>query len=127
MKRKMGLCLLFMAAGGMFLFGSSTPQILYPRRAKAPQTAPAPTTTRGLVEVSGQILSVHPANKAKRTQEWIVLLVGKKRMSITVGAKATILNNRGLAAKPGILKPGETVSVSYRAKGKAYIAVVIRA
>jgi hypothetical protein len=130
MKKKIILALVLAAAGSSFLFCDGTPSILAPHPAvpaanEKAKEKPVPAKSAAL-QVKGEILKVHPADKAKGTAEWIVVLSGKKRVRITVGAGSTIEDAKGTKIKPSALKAGETVCVSYRHKGKSNTALTIR-
>jgi hypothetical protein len=135
MKKKFALALVLAAAGGAFLFGAGSSSILSPKppapqpQAQSPASAHAKVAPRkdGLLQVRGRILKVYPADKARKTAEWIVILAGKRRVSILVYGSAGITDRKGASLKPAFLKAGEIVSVSYRHNGKRNTALTIRA
>jgi hypothetical protein len=140
MKKKLALAFLLAAAGGAFLFGAGSPSILSPQPpapavaapppAKASRVAAKPPASKGAkaetYEVRGRIIKVYPADKARKTAEWIVVLVGKKRLSVVVYAGTSIKDGKGARLGPATLKAGESVDLSYRQKGKARTALSIR-
>ncbi len=140
MKKKPILAFLLTAAGSAFLFGAGTPSILSPQPpapalaaplpAKASRVAAKSPASKGAkaetFEVRGKILKVYPADKAKKTAEWIVVLVGKKRLGVVVYAGTSIKDGKGARLAPAMLKAGESVDLSYRQKGKARTALSIR-
>jgi hypothetical protein len=133
MKKKVGLTLVLAAAGGVFLFGAGSPSILSPQppvpqmraRSAAQAQAKGAPKTGALLQIRGKILKVYPAPKTKKTAEWIVLLAGKKRVSILVVGGTVIRDEKGATLRPTLLKAGEIVSVSYKHKGKRNTALKI--
>ena len=130
MIKKLALTSILAAAGCAFLFGAGTSPLLAPHPA-APLTKENAQTKSlppkaALLQVQGKILKVHPADRSKGAAEWIVVLSGKKRVSITVLASAVVEDAKGARVKPSALKAGETVRVSYRHRGKSNTAQTIR-
>jgi len=141
MKKKLALALILSAAGGALLFGAGSSPLLSPQppaeKAAPPAKRLSPSATKAsadkkpiggeVLEVRGKILKVYPADKKRGTAEWIVLLVGKKRLSVVVYGDTSIRDGKGTRIKPAFLKAGETVDLSYRQRGKARTALSIRA
>jgi hypothetical protein len=139
MKKKLALALLLAAAGGAFLFGAGAPSILSPqppapsagtqatKRASSAPNAAAPRRDSGeVLKARGKIVKVYLADKKKKTAEWIVLLVGKRRLSVVVFGSTPITDGKGSRLRPILLKAGETVDLSYRQSGKTRTALAIR-
>jgi hypothetical protein len=134
MKKKLVIALVLAAAGGAFLFGAGSSSILSPKPPAPRPLAQGPASAhakgaprmRALLQIRGKILKVYPSNK-KKTAEWIVILAGKRRVSILVYGSAVITDRKGASLKPTFLKAGEIVSVSYRHNGKRNTALTIRA
>ena len=138
--KKLALALIVSAAGCASLFGAGSSSILSPRppaeKAAPPAKAPALGAAKApaakkpvggeVLEARGKILKVYAADKAKKRAGWIVVLVGKKRLSVVVYAGTPITDGKGSRIKSSLLKAGETVDLSYREKGKARTALAIR-
>jgi hypothetical protein len=139
MKKKLILTfVLSAAAGSALLLGAETPVILNPKPPAAQAGAQGgtvePKARRGprlapgnVLQVRGKIVKVYPADAARKRAGWIVLLVGGKRLSVVVSDSATVKDGKGARLSPGLLKAGETVSMSYRQRGKTRTALRIRA
>jgi hypothetical protein len=128
MKKKLALAIMLSAAGSAFIFGAGAPSILSPRPPAPAARARAERPVAGeVLEVRGKIIKVVAADKARKRAEWIVLLVGKRRLSVVVYEGTSIRDGKGSRIKVSLLKAGETVDLSYRQKGKARTALAIRA
>jgi hypothetical protein len=137
MKKMLALVLMLAAAGGALLFGAGSSSLLSPKPPAIETGAPSPAQkadkrlsrpdSGAILQARGRILKVHPADRARKTAEWIVLLVGKKRLSVVVYDSASIRDGKGTRLNPALLKAGETVSLSYRQKGNNRTALAIRA
>jgi hypothetical protein len=143
MKKKLALAFLLAAAGGAFLFGAGASSLLSPQppAATAPAQRLSPSATKAhaarvpaakkpvvgeVLEVRGKILKVYAADKARKRAEWIVVLAGKKRLSVVVYEGTSIRDGKGSRIEPSLLRAGETVTLRYREKGKARTALDIR-
>ena len=137
MKKKLALVLMLAAAGGALLFGAGSSSLLSPKppaietgtrsSAQKADKRPSRPASGSVLQARGRILQVHPADRARKTAEWIVLLVGKKRLSVVVYDSASIRDGKGTRLNPALLKAGETISLSYRQKGGTRTALAIRA
>jgi hypothetical protein len=136
MKKKLALAFILALAGSAFLFAAGTSAILSPRPAVPAAKSAVPTARSAVpaarhvpaevLQVRGKIVKIYPADPAKKTAERIVLLAGKRRISVIVYGNASIRDAKGSKLKPALLKAGETVSLSYRQRGKSKTALSIR-
>lgn len=99
------------------IFNPAAPSQATRVKAKIAKRKSAPASSRLVLYAKGSIVSIRPADRAKKLSERILLAVGKKRVEIAVEPGTVVVSARGRIVAISSLRKGEKVDVTYTGRG----------